>query len=492
MYYIIETLFLLPLFSVFVLLFINPNKLLILQKFGTYISFTILIYSIISAFVTLLNNYKYNYFYFKHIYNYYSICTGIDYLIILYDSTFFFIILITFITFVCVLISLNRNLYHYKLLLIFFFTLEFLSIQFFSTNNLLFLYFYFEASIIPTFIIIGLWGTKLRKNIAFYYIYSITGFGSILMLIVNFIFFNQLGTLNTFELILLVNTEFSFYMQLFLWSLLMLCFLIKLPAFLFYNWLLEAHVEAPVEGSVILSGYILKYSIWGIIAHIYLIFPEVTDYYRPYLSIVIGCSVIYSIFSLLRIHDFKKCIAYSSIAHMGIALLGTINNNIIGITGSLLMSYSHSLVSPALFIVAGLLYEKFGTRDIRYIRINSFPLNFYLTLLLLINIGFPGSINFISEIIIFCTLPYFGDLFNYLTICINILINGVFFMWLLTKINFNIITSFTYQGTEISVKENVIFILIITFLIVFGFFPYYLMIFTDDLTLLHSSLRLNN
>jgi NADH-quinone oxidoreductase subunit M len=113
---------------------------------------------------------------------------------------------------------------------------------------------------------------------------------------------------------------------------------------------------------------------------------------------------------------------------MGIALLGLINNNIFGTIGSLLMSYSHSLTSPALFIIAGLLYEKFGTRDIRNLRINSFPLNYYLFLLFLINIGFPGTINFISEIIIFCSLSQFGDFFNYLTIGISILIGGTFFM----------------------------------------------------------------
>lgn len=485
----LEILIFLPLIIFFFIQFIKIYNLKFLRYVSLFGSFIILFISLINVYLLIINKNFQQELPFRYFVNYFSFYNGIDYLVVVYDSTLVFLIIIAFITFVCNIIALTKNYYKYKLMISLFFILEFLSFHFFVTGNLLFLYIYFEATIIPTFILIGLWGTKIRRNIAFYYIYFITGFGSILMLGANMLLYNKFGTLNTLELALYSNnmTEIEKHLT---WILLMLCFIIKLPGFLFYNWLLEAHVEAPVEGSAILSGYILKYSIWGIIAHVYLIFPEIGDFYKNYLSIIIFCSVVYSLLSAIRTHDFKKCIAYTSISHMSIALLGLISCTSLGLKGCLIMTFAHSLTSPGLFIIAGLLYEKYSIRDVRFLGNITFPLSLFFFLLILTNIGFPGTVNFIGELAIFCSLIGCFSISNLFTILFNVFIGALFGIWLLTRISFN--NSINKQSSDLNIKETIVLFFICSILVYFGLSSYLLNLMTNDLITLYFNIKTDN
>lgn len=148
--------------------------------------------------------------------------------------------------------------------------------------------------------------------------------------------------------------------------------------------------------------------------------------YKNYLSIIIFCSVAYSLLSAIRTHDFKKCIAYTSISHMSIALLGVTSGTSLGLKGCLIMTFAHSLTSPGLFIVAGLLYEKYSIRDIRFLGSITFPLSLFYFLLVLTNIGFPGTVNFIGELAIFCSLLDSLSVSNLLTILFNVFVGALF------------------------------------------------------------------
>lgn len=486
----INFLFFFPIFIILIIYLIPKQNIYDLNCISIIGSFFMLISSTLITFNYIWPTQIKYYFKYNNIeqtITFFNLYPGLDYTIQIYDSTLLFIILITLITFICNLLSLNTDIKNYQFIISLYFILEYLSIQFFTSGNLFFLFMYYEGTVIPTFILIGLWGIKIRKNIAFYYFYTITGFGSLCMLSANFLLYNQFNTLNTLEIAYIHNSAPKI-LQHFIWILLVLCFIIKLPGILFYNWLLEAHVQAPTEGSVILSGYILKYSIWGLFAHVYLMFPTISDFYKPLLSLVVGCSVIYSIYSLLRTHDLKKCIAYSSIAHMGIAFLGLIMGGPLGLTGCLLMTYSHSITSPGLFIIAGILYKKYNTINIRNIKL-IFPLNFFFVFLTLSNIGFPGTINFISEILIFFSIFNLGSIINYLTINTAIFVAGTFYIWLLTKTNFNQLKSFN-QHLILNIEQEIILIFSFTILILFGFFPNFLFYFTKDLVLLHFYIRL--
>lgn len=359
--------------------------------------------------------------------NVFEIYAGINYSYQIFNSTLLMLIIIALITFICSCLAVEKTYRNLHTQLILYLVLECFAFNFFLSGNLFFVYFFFEISIIPIFIIIGIWGSNLRKNTAFYYIYGITGFGSILILIGLFMVYAKTGNLNT---LLLLNTRWLFSLpeQTIIVSFIALGFLIKLPIIGFYNWLLEAHVEATVEGSIILSGYILKYSLWGLIFHTNIIFPKLIAYLGPFATIIIGLTIIYSIYALTLIHDFKKCIAYSSIAHMGIAYLGLSTLSVAGLEGALLTMFSHSVISPGLFIVAGILYDKYGTRNIRNLKIINSEFQIYFIILTLCNIGFPGTLSFISEILIlFGILPNGNMLATSLPLSVNLLINGIFF-----------------------------------------------------------------
>jgi len=495
--YQVEILFSAPFISFIIIqLFCKKNEIKKIKKISLVFSWFILIHSINVTFnlfiknKPLLNEDTIN-FSFKYLNYYYNLFDGIDYIVLLFDTNLIFIILVSLITFSCILISWSREVYHYKLLVSIFFLLEFFAIQFFSVYNLFFVYVYFEATIIPTLILIGVWGSRLRKNIAFYYIYFITGFGSILMLLGILILYNKLGTLNTLELAnLILNEKLEAVYKHLVWILLTLCFIIKLPGFLFYNWLLEAHVEAPIEGSVILSGYILKYAIWGLVGHVFLIFPFISNFYSPYLIIIAMCSIIYSTLSAIRTHDFKKCVAYTSIAHMSLALFGLVVHSSLGVKGCLILSFSHSITSPGLFILAGILYEKYGLRDIRYLgNIVLFPFSLYFFLLSLSNIGFPGTINFLGEVLIFCSLGELQSVSSYIAILISIFFGAVFGIWILTRINFTF--SNNKQFSDISFKEHSVLFLYCIIVIWFGIHFLPLSSFINDISSFYSVIRNN-
>lgn len=311
-----------------------------------------------------------------------------------------FLFLTTFLFPFCILYNWN-NIFHirneFSLIMI---SLEIIIIFIFITNNLLFFYICFEAMLIPLFILIGINNYRQRRIHASYLLFLYTLFGSLFMLISILILYSNTGS---FDFLILNNLNLSFEKEKLIWFFLFLSFSVKIPVFPFHIWLPEAHVEAPTEGSVLLAGVILKLGVYGFLRILIPIFYQSTVFFLPLIFTISLISGIYTSFTTLRQIDLKKIIAYSSIAHMSIGLFGLFTLKTIGIVGSILLMFSHGIVSGGLFLLIGFLYDRFKTKIIFYYSglVQLMPLfSFFLLIFILGNISFPGTSSFIGEFLI--------------------------------------------------------------------------------------------
>lgn len=208
--------------------------------------------------------------------------------------------------------------------------------------------------------------SRERKILASSYFFLYTLFGSLFMLWSTLEIFSNLGTID-FQIIAL-STFSDESLKNLIWLGFFLAFAIKTPIIPFHLWLSEAHTEAPIGGSIILAGILLKLATYGFLRVCLGFLPDASLYFTPFIYTLAAVSVIYSSFTILRSIDLKRIIAYSSIGHMGIIILGIFSNTIQGIEGAILLSLTHGIVSPALFICAGILYDRYHSRLIKYYR----------------------------------------------------------------------------------------------------------------------------
>nr|YP_008994222.1 NADH dehydrogenase subunit 4 [Rhodymenia pseudopalmata]AGO19274.1 NADH dehydrogenase subunit 4 [Rhodymenia pseudopalmata] len=312
----------------------------------------------------------------------------------------FFIILTTFLSIICVLISWGSVSFFLKDYLLCFLTLEFLLIQVFCVLDLLLFYVFFESVLIPMFLIIGVWGSRDRKIRAAYQFFLYTLIGSLLMLLALLFIYFYVGTT---DLRFLWHIKFSEVTQIFLWIAFFASFAVKIPMIPFHIWLPEAHAEAPTAGSVILAGILLKLGGYGFLRFSLPMFPSASIYFTPFVLILSLVAVVYASLTTLRQIDLKKIIAYSSVSHMGFVTIGIFSFNIQGIEGSILLMLSHGLVSSALFLCIGFLYDRYKTRIIKYYNglVQVMPLfGLFLLYFILTNLGFPGTSSFIGELLV--------------------------------------------------------------------------------------------
>merc|ERR1712127_701668 len=300
----------------------------------------------------------------------------------------------------CLLVSWNSIQNNLKEYLISFLVMEFFLIGVFCILDVLLFYIFFESVLIPMYLIIGIWGSRERKIRAAYFFFLYTLLGSVLMLLAILYIYYQVGTTD-YEI--LVTTLFTLKEQKLLWIAFFASFATKVPMVPMHIWLPEAHVEAPTSGSVILAGVLLKLGTYGLIRFSLPLFPEASYFFTPLVYTISVIGIIYTSFTAIRQTDFKRIIAYTSVAHMNLVIVGMFSFNSIGLEGALLQSLSHGFVASALFLIIGVVYERHHTRMVKYYGglVHVMPLYTFIFLFFtMANIGLPGTSSFIGEFLI--------------------------------------------------------------------------------------------
>ena len=316
----------------------------------------------------------------------------------------FFVILTTILTPMCLLTSWKTNFKKPIDFFIYFLLLELFLVLSFTALDLISFFIFFESILIPMFFIIGVWGSRHRRVKASFLLFLYTLCGSIFFFFSILVLYSDIGT-TSFTIVSKTNSDFV--KQCILWLFIFIAFSIKIPTIPLHTWLPEAHVEAPTSGSVMLAGLLLKLGGYGFIRVLLPLCKEATIFYLPLVDMFAMISIIYASLVTIRQVDLKRIIAYSSVAHMNLVVLGIFSGNIQGILGSIFLMLAHGVVSSALFFCIGILYDKYKTRLLFYYGGLTSVMPVYSILFLifsLANTGIPGSINFIGELVVFIGL----------------------------------------------------------------------------------------
>jgi proton-translocating NADH-quinone oxidoreductase chain M len=343
----------------------------------------------------------------------------------------------------------------------------------FCVLDLFLFYIFFEGVLIPMFFCIGIWGSRERKIRASYLFFLYTLFGSLFMLLGIFYIFIKTGTTN-YEILL--QTQFSIFEQRILWLAFFISFATKVPMIPVHIWLPEAHVEAPTSGSVILAGILLKLGTYGFIRFSLPLFPEASYYFMPFISTIAVLGVIYTSLTAIRQIDLKKTIAYASVAHMNLVLLGLFSFTLPGLEGGLLQSLSHGFVSSALFLCIGIIYDRYHTRLIQYYSglVHVMPLSMIIFLFFtMANIGLPGTSSFIGEFLILAGLFKTNTILTFFG-ATGMILGGAYSLWLYNRLAYgNLKTQYFKMSKFSDIHKNEFFALLplIIGTIVMGIFP---------------------
>ena len=383
----------------------------------------------------------------------------------------FFILLTTLLIPLCLLVSwtsIKRNLKEY---LIAFLILEFFLIGVFCVLDLLFFYIFFESVLIPMFLIIGIWGSRARKIRAAYLFFLYTLLGSVLMLLSVLYIYYQIGTTD-YEILL--TFSFSMVEQKILWFAFFASFASKIPMLPVHLWLPEAHVEAPTSGSVILAGILLKLGTYGFIRFSLPLFPEACFYFAPLVYSLSAIGIIYTSFTAIRQTDFKRIIAYTSVAHMNLVMLGIFSFNVIGIEGALLQSLSHGFVASALFLIIGVVYDRHHTRMVKYYGglVHVMPLYIIIFLFFtMANIGLPGTSSFVGEFLILVGSFKVNTSATFLG-ATGMVLGGCYSLWLFNRIAYgNLKVQYCINFLDLNSREFFTFLPLILGTIIMGLYP---------------------
>jgi proton-translocating NADH-quinone oxidoreductase chain M len=341
----------------------------------------------------------------------------------------------------------------------------------FTVEDLLLFYVFFEAILIPMYLIIGIWGSRERKIRAVYLFFFYTLWGSLLTLVGILYIYSQTGSLN-FEY--LSSYPFTLTEQLFLWGAFFLSFASKIPMFPVHIWLPEAHVEAPTVGSVLLAGILLKLGVYGFIRYNLTLFFDASVYFSPIIYFLCIVGVIYASLSALRQTDLKRIIAYSSIAHMNLVVLGIFSFNVSGLEGSIIQSISHGFVSGGMFLLVGILYNRYHTRFLQYYGgvVHFMPIFSGLFLIFtMANIALPGTSSFIGEFLLLLGI-YKENTLAAVISALGVILSGSYSLWLYNRVVFgNIKVNYTQLFNDINLREFFIMFSLLIFLLLLGISP---------------------
>ena len=382
-----------------------------------------------------------------------------------------FIILATFITPLCIISVNNHVKIRLKEFLIAILLMETLMIGVFCSLDLIIFYLFFEGGLIPMFLIIGIWGGNRRVYSAFKF-FLFTLVGSVLMLIAIISIYWLSGTTDVEQL---YNLGIDSKYQNYLWLAFFSSFAVKTPMWPVHTWLPDAHVEAPTAGSVLLAAVLLKMAGYGFIRFSVGLFPDASTDFIPLIFTLSLIAIIYTSLVALMQDDMKKLIAYSSVAHMGFVTLGIFTFTHQGLEGSIFQMISHGLVSAALFLSVGVVYDRMKTREIKNFRglVNIMPKYAIMFMIFTLGaLGLPGTSGFIGEFLIL--MGTFKKSFLAATIAsVGVILGAAYMLWLYKRIIFGELLSTIKKEVMPDLKRDEIFILsTLAILIIFlGFYP---------------------
>ena len=381
-----------------------------------------------------------------------------------------FIVLTAFITPICIIsciISVKKRLNEFLIAIL---ILETFMIGVFCSLDLIIFYLFFEAGLIPMFLIIGIWGGP-RKIYSAYKFFLFTLLGSVLMLAAIIFIYWAVGTTDYTEIYKLkIAKEYQYLLWLAFFS----SFAVKTPMWPVHTWLPDAHVEAPTAGSVILAAILLKMAGYGFLRFSLGMFPIASEFFTPLVFTLSIIAIIYTSLVALMQDDMKKLIAYSSVAHMGFVTLGIFTFNKQGIEGSMFQMISHGIISAALFLCVGVLYDRTGSRMIKSFGgvVNYLP-NFSLIFIIFVlgALGLPGTTGFIGEFLVL--LGAFK--INYLVAILastGVVLCAAYMLWMAKRVVFgNANNAVVTKLKDINFLEATILIVLCLVSIIFGFYP---------------------
>jgi proton-translocating NADH-quinone oxidoreductase chain M len=454
--------------GIFLISLIDKSNQLLLKIFSLSTASLALLLSAL-----VLANFDSNAYYFQEVVNYTfdSNLLNLSYSFGLDGISVHFFFLSSLLVFLCILFIWDEtNFKDYAISLL---VIELLLLLIFSVLDLLLFYIFFEAILIPMYLIIGVWGSRERKIRAAYLFFFYTLCGSLALLIGILYIYNQVGT---FNLEYLLSWNFSLTEQLFLWFAFFFSFASKIPMFPFHIWLPEAHVEAPTVGSVLLAGILLKLGVYGFLRFSLTLFSDASLYFAPLVYLLSIVGIVYASLSALRQTDMKRIIAYSSIAHMNLVTLGIFSFNVIGLEGSIIQSISHGFVSGGMFLLIGILYDRYHSRFLYYYGgiVHFMPI--YAALFLIFtfaNIAIPGTSSFTGEFLLLTGI-YKTNAITAIISALGVILCGGYSLWLYNRIVFgNIKINYTLKFTDISFREFSIMFPLFLFIFIMGIYPTY-------------------
>tara|TARA_B100000686_G_scaffold302338_1_gene338326 strand:+ start:35 stop:1537 length:1503 start_codon:yes stop_codon:yes gene_type:complete len=381
-----------------------------------------------------------------------------------------FILLTTFIVPICIFSGISSIKFKIKEFFIAILVLETLMLGVFCSLDLVIFYLFFEGGLIPMFLIIGIWGGPKRVYSAFKF-FLFTLLGSVLMLIAIISIYWITGTTDVIKLLdIRIVQEYQYLLWLAFFS----SFAVKLPMWPFHTWLPDAHVEAPTTGSVILAAILLKMAGYGFIRFSIGLFPVASDFFTPLIFSLSIIAILYTSLVALMQDDMKKLIAYSSVAHMGFVTIGIFTLTKQGLEGSIIQMISHGLISAALFLCVGVLYDRYHSRMISSYGglVNIMPkYAFVFMIFTLAALGLPGTSGFVGEFLVLVG-AFQSNVLVAVLASLGVILAAAYMLWLYRRVVFGRLASSEIKELkDLNKVEIYIFSSLVFLTLFFGIYP---------------------
>ncbi len=466
---ILSTLIFLPIFCAFILLFLRIKNTGFIYGFG-------ILSSVINFFVSIILLRQFDLtkteFQFIEIFKLFS-TSDIKYYVGIDGISLAMILLTTLLVPICFIISVNSIKTRCKEFIIAFLVMEGLVIGSFCALDLLFFYIFFEAMLIPMFLLIGIWGGENRIYASYkFFIYTL--FGSVFFLFAIILIFLYTGTTDVVLLTKSLKNYFPANFQILFFIAFFISFAIKIPMFPFHTWLPDAHVQAPTAGSVILAGILIKLGAYGFLRFAIPFFPAGALYFQNTILILSVIAIIYGSLVALMQEDMKKMIAYSSVAHMGFVVMGIFSFNQQGIDGAIFQMISHGIVSASLFMLVGVIYDRFHTKkisDLGGIALSMPNFAVFAMIFTLASVGLPGTSGFIGEFLSIIGAFKVNKIIA-LIAGVGVILGPCYMLWLYKRVWFSeIINSDIKEAKDIKNFEFLGFFIMASLVVILGLMP---------------------